>query len=59
LELVSVMIKAVVFYIIGVGAKEAQKEHNPDEQKRAQRDMFQGKNEKHAVRPEDIAGTAS
>ena len=40
-------------------AKEDQRGHNPDEQKRAQRNMFQGDREEQMVEPEDVAGTAS
>lgn len=56
----ALVVGALVFFQQGNHrAKEDQKEHNPDEQKRAQRDMFQGDQEEQMVEPEDAAGTAS
>ena len=48
----------VLFQQYNHRAKEDQKQHNPDELKRAQRDLFQGDREEHTVKAEEVAGTA-
>ncbi len=49
----------VLFQQYNHRAKEDQKRHNPDEQKRAQRDLFQENQEIQTVTPADVDGTAS
>lgn len=49
----------VLFQHFSHRAKEDQKEHNPDEQKRAQRELFQDDREEHVVTQSEVEGSAS
>ncbi len=48
----------VLFQMYSHRSKEDQKEHNPDEQKRAQRALMQNEDEEHTITGAEIQGTA-
>lgn len=54
-----VVASLVLFQHYSHRAKEDQKEHNPDELKKAQRDLFQYDHEERVVTQEEVEGTAN
>ncbi len=53
-----VVVALVLFQTYNHRAKEDQKEHNPDAQKRAQRALMQNEDEEHTITAAEVQGTA-
>jgi uncharacterized membrane protein YqhA len=47
----------VLFQFLAHRAKEEQKEHSPDTQARAQRELFEHDYEEHEIKPDEVRGT--